>query len=252
MYHGGYPEYSKKFYDIKKKYNFFIIEDSCHALGSEYKYQNKSYKIGSCKHSDISTFSMHPVKSITSGEGGIITTNNTKIAENIKLFRNHGILKNKKEYWKYDILKNGFNYRLSDINCALGLSQLEKIDFFLKKREKIYKKYFKELENFNHYLQLPKYSKSIKSSFHLFLINIAFKKLKKSKDHFMNYLNSYNIFAQYHYIPIYKFKIFSERKINLPGAEDYFKNSVSIPIFVNLSNKEQNKIIKVIKNYFRR
>jgi dTDP-4-amino-4,6-dideoxygalactose transaminase len=252
MYHGGFPEYSKKFYDIKKKYNFFIIEDACHALGSEYKYQNKFYKIGSCKHSDISTFSMHPVKSITSGEGGIITTNNKNIAENIKLFRNHGISKNRREYWKYDILKNGFNYRLSDINCALGLSQLEKIDFFLKKREKIYKRYIKEFKNFNQNLKLPEYSKNIKSSYHLFLINISFKKLKKNKDHFMKYLNNNNIFGQYHYIPIYKFKIFSEKKINLSGAEDYFKNSVSIPIFVNLTVKEQNKIIKTIKNYFRR
>jgi dTDP-4-amino-4,6-dideoxygalactose transaminase len=252
MYHGGYPEYSKKFYDIKKKYNFFLIEDACHALGSEYKYQKKSYKIGSCKHSDISTFSMHPVKTLTSGEGGIVTTNNPSFAKNIKLFRNHGILKNKQKYWKYDILENGFNYRLSDINCALGLSQLKKIESFLKKREKIYKKYFKEFENFNHNLRLPRYSKSIKSSFHLFLINIAFKKLKKNKDHFMKYLNSNNILAQFHYIPIYKFKIFSEKKINLAGAEDYFKNSISIPIFVNLSNREQNKIIKVIKNYFKR
>lgn len=252
MYHGGYPEYSKEFYEIKKKYKFFIVEDSCHALGSEYKYQNKLYKIGSCKHSDISTFSMHPLKSITSGEGGIVTTNDIKIAENINLLRNHGISKNKKEYWKYDILKNGFNYRLSDINCALGISQLEKINFFLKKREKIYKKYFNELKNFNHNLNLPNYSKNIKSSFHLFLINIAFKKLKKNKDHFMRYLNKHNIFAQYHYIPIYKFKIFDEKKGYFPGAENYFNNSVSIPIFVNLTNKEQNKIIKVIKNYFLR
>jgi len=130
MYHGGYPEYSKEFYDIKRKYNFFIIEDSCHALGAEYKYKNKLFKVGSCKHSDVSTFSMHPVKTITSGEGGIITTNNTKIAKNIALFRSHGIFKNKKKYWEYDILKYGFNYRLSDINCALGLSQLKKINFF--------------------------------------------------------------------------------------------------------------------------
>ncbi len=126
MYQGGFPEYSKKFYDLKKKYNFFIIEDACHALGSEYKYKDKFYKIGSCKHSDICTFSLHPLKTITSGEGGIVTTNNLEIAKNIKLFRSHGILRDKKKYWKYDVIRNGFNYRLSDINCALGLSQLKK------------------------------------------------------------------------------------------------------------------------------
>ena len=96
MFHGGYPENIKKFYDIKKKYNFFIIEDACHALGAKYRYKNKLFKIGSCNHADISTFSLHPLKTITSGEGGIITSNNAKISKNIKLFRSHGILRKKK------------------------------------------------------------------------------------------------------------------------------------------------------------
>lgn len=251
MYHGGYPENSKKFYDIKKKYNFFIVEDACHALGSEYKYKKKSFKVGSCKHSDVSTFSLHPVKTITSGEGGIVTTNNIKIAKNIKLLRSHGILRNKKKYWEYDVLKHGFNYRLSDINCALGLSQLEKINFFLKKRKIIYKKYKLELQNFNPHLLLPKYSKNIKSSHHLFIINIMFDKIKKTKDHFLKYLNKNNILGQYHYIPIYKFSSYKEKFFSFPGSEKYFKNSVSIPIYVNLRFKDQKKIIKTIKDYFK-
>ena len=251
MYHGGYPENSKKFYDIKKKYNFFIVEDACHALGSEYKYKKKSFKVGSCKHSDVSTFSLHPVKTITSGEGGIVTTNNIKIAKNIKLLRSHGILRNKKKYWEYDVLKHGFNYRLSDINCALGLSQLEKINFFLKKRKTIYKKYKLELQNFNPHLLLPKYSKNIKSSHHLFIINIMFDKIKKTKDHFLKYLNKNNILGQYHYIPIYKFSSYKENFFSFPGSEKYFKNSVSIPIYVNLRFKDQKKIIKTIKDYFK-
>jgi len=251
MYHGGYPENSKKFYDIKKKYNFFIVEDACHALGSEYKYKKKSFKVGSCKHSDVSTFSLHPVKTITSGEGGIVTTNNIKIAKNIKLLRSHGILRNKKKYWEYDVLKHGFNYRLSDINCALGLSQLEKINFFLKKRKTIYKKYKLELQNFNPHLLLPKYSKNIKSSHHLFIINIMFDKIKKNKNHFLKYLNKNNILGQYHYIPIYKFSSYKEKFFSFPGSEKYFKNSVSIPIYVNLSFKDQKKIIKTIKDYFK-
>ena len=251
MYHGGYPENSKKFYDIKKKYNFFIVEDACHALGSEYKYKKKSFKVGSCKHSDVSTFSLHPVKTITSGEGGIVTTNNIKIANNIKLLRSHGILRNKKKYWEYDVLKHGFNYRLSDINCALGFSQLEKINFFLKKRKTIYKKYKLELQNFNPHLLLPKYSKNIKSSHHLFIINIMFDKIKKTKDHFLKYLNKNNILGQYHYIPIYKFSSYKEKFFSFPGSEKYFKNSVSIPIYVNLRFKDQKKIIKTIKDYFK-
>ena len=252
MFHGGYPEYLKQFYDIKKKYKFFIIEDACHALGAEYNFKNKFFKVGSCKHSDVSTFSMHPLKTITSGEGGIVTTNNIKIAKNIKLFRSHGILRNKKKYWHYDVLSHGFNYRLSDLNCALGLSQLKKINFFLKKRRKIYEKYLKEFKNLNKRLIVPKYSSKIKPSYHLFLLIIAFDEIKKSKDHFMKYLNKQNIFAQQHYIPIYKFDIYKGKLNNFYGSEKYFKNSISIPIFVNLNNKDQKKIINVIKNYFKR
>ena len=252
MFHGGYPENIKKFYDIKKKYKFFLIEDACHALGAAYKYKDKLTKVGSCKHADVSTFSMHPLKTITSGEGGVITTNNPKIAKNIELFRNHGILKNKKKYWQYDILQHGFNYRLSDINSALGLSQLKKINFFLEKRKKIYNKYLEEFKNFDQKIIFPEYSKDIKPSFHLVVINILFNKLNKKKDHFMKYLYENKIISQQHYIPIYKFSIYKEGKFNFPGSDKYFKNSVSIPIFVNLNNKEQNKVVSIIKNYFKR
>ncbi len=250
MHHGGYPEHTIDFYNLKKKYNFIIIEDACHALGAEYKYRNNFVKIGSCKHSDICTFSLHPVKTITSGEGGVITTNNLAISKKIKLFRNHGINKDIKQHWKYDILNVGYNYRLSDINCALGLSQLDKINLFLNKRKKIYNKYYKELNNFSSNLKIPKYSKNIKPSFHLFLISINFDKLGKKKDHFFKYLKSYKIFTQFHYIPIYKFSIYKEKKTKLIGSEKYYKNVLSIPIFVELKDIEQKKIITIIKKYF--
>lgn len=249
MYHGGYPENSKEFFKLKIKFNFSIIEDACHALGAEYEYKRSSYKIGSCKHSDICTFSLHPLKTITSGEGGVVTTNNPEIAKKIKMFRSHGIVRQKKKYWKYDVFENGFNYRLSDINCALALTQLKKINFFLKKRKSIYKKYFKELQNFNPNLTIPIYSKSQISSYHLFLIQINFKDLKKKKDHFLKYLNQHKIYAQYHYIPIYKFNIFKEKMTKFHGSEEYFSNSISIPIYVDLNINKQDKVINIIKNY---
>jgi dTDP-4-amino-4,6-dideoxygalactose transaminase len=251
MFHGGYPENVKKLNDIKKKYNFFIIEDACHALGAEYKYKNKFFKIGSCKHADISTFSLHPLKTITSGEGGVITTNNTKISKNIKLFRSHGISRNKNKHWQYDVINHGFNYRLSDINCALGLSQLRKINYFLRYRKNIYQKYLTELKNFHSNLIITEYSKSIRPSFHLFVINIIFDKLIGNKNHFMKYLLDHKIIAQQHYIPIYKFSIYNEKVISYYNSEKYFKNSVSIPIYVGLDKKKQEKIIKIIKSYFK-
>ena len=252
MFHGGYPENIKKFHDIKKNFNFFIIEDSCHALGAEYKFKNKYFKIGSCKHADISTFSLHPLKTITSGEGGIVTTNNAKIAKNIKLFRSHGISRNKKKHWQYDVTKNGFNYRLSDINCALGLSQLKKISFFLKERKKIYEKYLFELKDLNSNLIIPQYSKEIKPSFHLFLVHIFFDKLNKNKNHFMKYLLNNKIIAQQHYIPIYKFSVYKKKTNTFYDSEKYFNNSVSIPLHLNLDKKKQIKIINTIKNYFKK
>ncbi len=251
MHHGGYPQFSKEFYLLKKKYNFFIIEDACHALGAEYFYNKKLIKTGSCKHSDICTFSLHPVKTITTGEGGVVTTNNKKISDKIKLLRSHGINRNSKEYWKYDILEHGLNYRLSDINCALGLSQLKKINHLLNKRKKIYFKYKKELQNFNPFLKVPCYSDNVKGSYHLFIINIMFNKIKKNKDHFIKYLNRNNIFPQYHYIPIYKFSIYKKNKTKLVGSEKFYKNAVSIPIYPSLKTIEQNNIIRVIKNYFK-
>lgn len=251
MYHGGYPENVNQFYDIKKLYNFFIIEDACHALGSRYKYKNKYFKVGSCRHADVSTFSLHPLKTITSGEGGVITTNKNFISQNIKLFRNHGIIKNKKKHWIYDIIRHGFNYRLSDLNCALGLSQLTKINFFIKKRENIYNKYLKEFENYNSKLVVPKYSTEIKSSYHLFLLHFKFNKINKNKDNFIKYLMKKKIVVQQHYIPIYKFSVFKKKLKNFYGSERYFNNTISIPIYVNLNNKNQNKVIKVIKNYFK-
>ena len=250
MFHGGYPENIKKFYDLKKKYKFSIIEDACHALGAEYKYKKNFFKIGSCKHADVSTFSLHPLKTITTGEGGIITTNNSQIANNIKLYRSHGILRHKNKHWQYDIVKQGFNYRLSDINCALGLSQLRKINFFLKERKKIYKKYLIEFKNFHSGLVIPKYSKIIRPSFHLFIINIHFDKLNSNKSHFIKYLLNNKIIVQQHYIPIYKFSIYNEKIFSFKDSDKYYKNSISIPIYVGLNKRKQDKIIQIIKKYF--
>jgi dTDP-4-amino-4,6-dideoxygalactose transaminase len=146
MYLGGYPENVIEFYKIKKKLNCYLIEDACHAMGARYAYKEKYLYVGSCYHSDISTFSLHPVKTITAGEGGIITTNNKDIFNKIISLRSHGIDKNKNFHWKYNISKAGFNYRLSDINCALALGQLNKISKFINYRKNIFKFYKENLE----------------------------------------------------------------------------------------------------------
>jgi dTDP-4-amino-4,6-dideoxygalactose transaminase len=248
MYLGGYPENIIEFYYIKKKFNCYLIEDACHAFGAKYLFNKKLLHIGSCKHSDISTFSLHPVKTITSGEGGLITTNNRFFYNRIFNLRSHGIYKDKSCHWKYNISESSFNYRLSDINCALGLGQLKKINKFINYRRRIFNIYKIELSKFINLIKLSSHN-TIKPSYHLFLISIDFKKIRSTKDKFLNFLRKNKIICQYHYIPIYKFKLFN-KKINLnfyKGAEFYYRNTISLPIFYNLNSSFQRKIINKIK-----
>ena len=250
MYLGGYPENVIEFYNIKKKYKCFLIEDSCHAFGAKYKFKNKILYIGSCEHSDIATFSLHPVKTLTAGEGGIVTTNNKIIANKVLLLRSHRIERKKNKHWDYKIQDFGFNYRLSDINSALGLSQLNKVNKFINYRKKIYKNYKKFLINSPHII-LPKYNKKNDSAFHLFLISIR-NNSKLVKEKFFYFLKKNKIFAQYHYIPIYRFTCF-KKKISykkFPNSEYYYKHSLSIPFFYKLSLKNQNYILGKIKIFF--
>jgi len=249
MYMGGFPENLIEFHKIKKKFNCLLIEDACHAFGSEYKFNKKLIKVGACKHSDISTFSLHPLKPITTAEGGIITTNNELIAKKIKKLRSHGIIRNNKFHWKYDIFQSGYNYRLSDINSALGLSQLKKIKKFLKYRKKVYEYYKAELYKYKNIINFPKYDLKNKPSYHLVLINIDFRKLRSNKDLFLKYLYSKNIICQFHYIPIYKFALYKNKKIKLKSSEQYYNSTLSIPIFHKFDRKKQNKVIKNIKSF---
>jgi dTDP-4-amino-4,6-dideoxygalactose transaminase len=252
MYLGGYPENVIEFYNIKKKFGCFLIEDACHALGAKYFFNRKYLSIGSCKHSDIATFSLHPVKTITTGEGGLVTTNNQKIYNKINHFRSHSIYRDKNLYWKYDVRQVGFNYRLSDLNCALGLSQLRKIEKFIKFRKKIFNFYNKSFKKFSNFINLPFYNSKM-SSYHLFLISINFRKIGISKNKLLKFLKKSKIFCQYHYIPIYKFKLF-DKKINLhfyKGSEIYYQNTLSLPIFYNLPINSAKRVISKILFLFK-
>ena len=248
MYMGGFPENILEFYKIKKKYKSILIEDACHAFGAQYSINNKNYKIGSCSHSDISTFSLHPLKPITTGEGGILSTNNKKFYNIAKTLRSHGIIKNKKKHWDYNVTNLGFNYRISDINCALGISQLKKINLFLNKRRKIYYYYKNKLDGFKNLISFPKYNNLNKSTYHLIIINIKFKNLLE-KDRFINYLLKKKIFLQFHYKPITNFLVYRGKKKNLFSSMEYYNSSISIPIFHRISKKEIDYTIRTIKNY---
>ena len=260
MYLGGTPDNIKNFYYLKKKYKFFLLEDACHALGSKYIYNSKIYNVGCCIHSDICIFSLHPLKTITSGEGGIVTTNSLNIFNRLSKLKNNGIdrIDYKKKinlpHWLYDIKYPGLNYRLSDINCSLGYSQLKKINKFISKRKKIAKKYIKFFNRFSNIINFRSFESGKYSSWHLFIILIDFEKINKKKGDLLNYLLKNNIIAQQHYIPIYKYSFYkSLRKKKFDGAEKYYKKAVSLPIYFNLTLKQVDyikiQLYKFLKKY---
>ena len=251
MYLGGSPNNILEFYKLKIFFKFFLIEDSCHALGAKYTHNKKTLMVGCSKHCDLSTFSLHPVKSITSGEGGIVTTNNNILASRIKLFRSHGMFKQKNtnEYWKYDIVTPGYNFRLSDINASLAYSQLKKLDKFISHRNKLFLKYFNQFKDISDILEVVNHEKNTISAHHLLIVMINFKKLKINKDQFIKRLIKSNIFPQFHYKPIYKFTYYKKLKNNykFTNSENYYKNALSLPLYYSLSERNLNKIIITIK-----
>ena len=247
MYNGGYPENAEKFIQLKKKYKCFIIEDACHALGATYNINKINYKVGSCVHSDIANFSLHPLKTITTGEGGIVTTNSKKLDNYIKKFRSLGIERNLKKHWDYDIKLSGLNFRLNDFQCALGINQLKNIKKFLLERKKISSKYIKVLKNIPQ-IRCVSHAKKYQSSNHLFIIYLK-KPDQIIKEKFIKYMLKNKIILQVHYKPIYKFKIFKGRYLN-KNSEAYYKSAVSLPIFYGLTIREHNFVIKKIKYFF--
>ena len=246
----GLPCRLREIKKLSKKYNFKIIEDASHAFGSTYF----GSPIGSCKYSDISIFSFHPVKVITTAEGGIISTNNKNIYNKIYTMRENGlVIKEKINYnFLYDIKSLGYNFRINEINSSLGISQLRQASLFIRKKFFLAKRYFKYLSQKE--ITLPLLRKNYSSSWHLFIIKINFNLLKIDKNQFIKKLRDKKIFANFHYIPLYKFSFISRfLKIKiLNNSEKYFREAVSLPLFPQMSKTEQDYVIKnvisIIKN----
>ena len=253
VHYSGHPVDMEKIYRIAKKYKIHLVEDSCHALGARYKKE----KIGSCTFSDMAVFSFHPVKHIATGEGGAVVTNNKQYYQKLLLFRTHGITKNgfinKPEGgWYYEMHLLGFNYRITDIQAALGISQLRKAKKFIERRREIAKTYNKAFMD-NPFFDIPPERDYALNSYHLYPIRLKTGYKNKKKEIFAK-LKEKGLGVQVHYIPIYLqpyYKSLGYKKGLCPKAEDFYHREISIPIYPAMTDKDINHVIKTIFNIFK-
>lgn len=245
VHFAGQPCNMDRINEIAKQYNLIVIEDAAHALGADYK----GKKIGSI--SDMTIFSFHPVKHITTGEGGMITTNDKDLYDKLILFRTHGITRDSEFMthnegaWYYEQLDLGFNYRITDIQCALGISQMKKLDRFVARRKEIANKYNQAFKNVQNII-LPKQSDNCNSSWHLYAIQI----LNKDRKQVFDKLRQLGIGVNVHYIPVYKHPYYQNNgysKTACANAENYYKHAISIPIFPKMTDEEVDYVIENIK-----
>jgi UDP-4-amino-4,6-dideoxy-N-acetyl-beta-L-altrosamine transaminase len=238
---------------IAKKHNIYIIEDAAHAIGSEYK----GSKVGSCKYSDMTVFSFHPVKTITTGEGGAITTNNKELYKKLLLLRTHGITKDPSKFidqtsvdkpWYYEMQSLGFNYRMTDIQAALGISQMNQLKGFIKRRNEITYLYDRIFSNYPTIKPLTRvlYGTSCR---HLYVLRIEFTKAKISREHLMDKLKGKEIGTQVHYIPAYEMPYYKKLiHKDFPISQQFYNSVLSIPLYPELSDADVRKIaFEIIK-----
>ena len=256
VHYGGLPVNMEELSRLATLYNFFIIEDAAHALGATYK---DGSKVGCCKYSDVTVFSFHPVKTITTGEGGIITTNNVDIYNRLLRLRSHGITKDidsteidffsktnlLNNSWFYKQIDLGYHYRLTDFQSVLGSSQLQKIDKFVKTRALIANRYDEAFES-NNLIQIVGDGSKKRSAHHLYSIKIDFESLNLSRNELMHRLREKGITTQVHYIPIPLQPYYQKLgySINhIPNAMDFYLKELSIPIYPKLSINHQRYVI---------
>jgi len=236
----GNPCNYDEIFKIARKNNLLVIEDACHALGAEYK----GKKIGS--FSDMTVLSFHPVKHITTGEGGMVLTNNENFYNKLKVFRNHGMIKKPENgSWYYEIEEPSFNFRITDMQCALGISQLKKLNKFLQKRRQIVKKYDEAFRGFKN-IVIPSEEKLAKSAWHLYVVQVLGDRRK-----IFDLLQEKGIGAQVHYMslhmhPFYKNK-FGYKEGDFPIAEKYYQRAITMPIFPGMRDKDVQYVIKSLK-----
>lgn len=261
VHFAGLPCDMRKLKKIATENNLRVIEDAAHALGAIYE---TGEKVGSCKFSDMTVFSFHPVKSITTGEGGMITTNDYNLYKKLLRLRSHGINKLDDDFrnsilsstagvtnpWYYEMIELGFNFRLTEIQAVLGISQMKRLDGFIKRRAMLAENYQKLLQN-SFKISVAQETNIVGSSNHIFPVRIKFDKSLQSRNRVMNQLKSFGVHTQVHYIPIPSQPYYQQLGYEItaiPNAFSYYAEALTIPLFPDLTARKQRKIIKLLEN----
>jgi len=263
VHFAGQPCEMERIADITKNNKVHIIEDASHAIGSRYA---NGQMVGSCCYSDMATFSFHPVKTIATGEGGAITTNDKNLYEQLIMLRNHGITKDPSKFkiphssliihhsdltgpWYYEMQQLGFNYRMTDIQAVLGISQLKKIETFIERRRQIIKEYNRAFETIE-WLTTPYEREGIFSAFHLYVLKIDFEKINKTRTQVMEELKAKGIGTQVHYIPVHLLPYYREnfgfKEGDFPRAEHYYHQCLSIPLYPRMTDEDVQQVIDAV------
>ena len=236
---------------LSQQYGFKIIEDASHAIGGTYRGE----PVGNCRFSDITVFSFHPVKIITTGEGGMAVTNDDKLASHMARLRTHGITRDPAEMthapdgpWYYQQLELGLNYRLTDIHAALGLSQMKRLDSFVSTRNQIANRYTKMLANLPVTVQLQ--PSDVYSAFHLYVIRLLLPKTKKTHREVFEALRATGIGVNLHYIPVYRQPYYGRMGFNplhFPESEGYYAEAISIPMYSGITEDQQDQVVVALR-----
>ncbi len=249
VHFSGNPVEQEKLARLKERFGINILEDCAHSIGAEYG----GIKAGSCTNSDASIFSFHPVKHMTTGEGGMVTTNDKALYERLKILRNHGMVKTPKmKPWEYEMRELGFNYRITDIQCVLGISQLKKLDGFIQRRKELARAYDEAFAG--NPLIRPLYNYNGDSSYHLYVVLTDFGSLKISKEQLFVKMLEKGIGLQLHYIPInrqpfYRRLGYGEEKT--PVMDRYYADCFSLPLYPKMTDNEQKYVIKNLQEIVR-